>query len=163
MTLSILSSRDADPNIAITLSFNVSFGPPSRIRCARNSEQLFDVRSHSNNQITREVIRSRYIDSTQPDITRVTVKLYSQPRVVGVYTCTVIVESRNNIASGIYDFDPRGTPGSSVVTITGEILKLRKSLLLSHQLQVLPLMSLCVGQLPQALWYPGLPHQLDQH
>ena len=124
MTLSIVSSRDADPNIAITLSFNVSFGPPSRIRCAHNSKQLLDVRSHSNNQITREVIESQYIDSTQPDMTRVTVKLYTEPRLVGVYTCTVIVESRVNIASGIYDFDPRGTPGSSTVTVTGELLKL---------------------------------------
>ena len=121
MTLSILSSRDADPNITITLSFNVSFGPPSRIRCAHNGKQLLDARDPSL-RITREVIRSRYIDSTQPDITRVTVRLYTEPRVVGVYTCTVIVESRVNIASGIYDFDPRGTPGSSIVTVTGELL-----------------------------------------
>ena len=74
---------------------------------------------NSRDQITREVIRSHYIDSAQPDITHVMVQLDSQPKVVGVYTCTVIVESRVNIASGIYDFDPRGNPGSSTVTVTG--------------------------------------------
>ena len=41
-----------------------------------------------------------------------------------MYTCTVIIESLGNIAGGYYDFDPRGTPGSSTVTVTGELLKL---------------------------------------
>ena len=126
MTLSILSSRDADPNIAITLSFNVSFGPPSRIRCTRNTKQLFDGREV--HILTREVIRSHYINSTQPDITRVTIELHTEPRVVGVYTCTVIVESRVNIASGIYNFDLMGS-GSSNVTVTGEYLQVNESLL----------------------------------
>ena len=34
----------------------------------------------------------------------------------------VIVEGRTNIASGSYDCDPRGTAGSSTVTVTGEWL-----------------------------------------
>ena len=117
MTLSILSSI-TDPNIKIALSFNVSFGPPSRIRCTRNNVQVLDGREIK--QIAREVIRSRYIDSTLPDITHVMVQLDSQPRVVGVYTCTVTVESRISIANGFYDHDPKGTPGSTTATLTGE-------------------------------------------
>ena len=121
MTLSILSSRDADPSITITLSFTVSFGPPSRIRCTRDNTQL--IKNHIRDpsaQVTREVIRSRYISSTQPDMTRVTVRLDLQPRAERTYNCTVIVEGRTNIASSSYDFDPRGTAGSSTVTVTGE-------------------------------------------
>ena len=37
MTLSILSSRDADGDIMFRLSFNISFGLPSHIRCTRDS------------------------------------------------------------------------------------------------------------------------------
>ena len=72
MTLSILSSRDADPNIEYSLSFTVSFGPPSRIRCTRDGSVLFNIRD-PDPRVTREVIRSRYINSTQPDMTHVTV------------------------------------------------------------------------------------------
>ena len=118
MTLSILSSRDADPNIAITLSFTVSFGPPSRIRCTVDSSVLFNIRG-PDPRVTREVIRSRYINSSQPDMTRVTVRLDPQPRVERIYTCTVTVEARINIAIGNYDFDVKGS-GSSTVTVSGE-------------------------------------------
>ena len=83
---------------------------------------LLDIRG-LHPQVTREVIRSRYISSTQPDMTRVTVRLDLQPRVGGTYTCTVTVESRINIVSHdyhhVYDYDPKGT-GSSTVTVTGE-------------------------------------------
>ena len=118
MTLSILSSRDADPNITISLSFNVSFGPPSLIRCNRDSVQLFNTRGPTP-LFTREVIRSRYINSTHPDMSRVTVNLDSQPRVGATYTCTVTVEGRTNIAFGSYNFVVKGS-GSSTVTVTGE-------------------------------------------
>ena len=118
MTLSILSSRDADPNIEISLSFTVSYGPPSRLRCTRDSSVLLNNRGlHS--RLTREVIRSRYISSTQPDMTRVTVRPGPQPRVEGTYNCTVIVEGRTNIDFGSYDFVQMGT-GSSIATVTGE-------------------------------------------
>ena len=120
MTLSILSSRDADPNIEYSLSFTVSFGPPSRIRCTRDNIQLFNARGLEHySDLTREVIRSRYISSTLPDMTRVTVRLDLQPRAERTYNCTVTVEGRTNIASSSYDFDPKGT-GSSTVTVTGE-------------------------------------------
>ena len=45
-------------------------------------------------RLTREVIRSRYISTTEPDMTRVTVRLDTQPRVGATYTCTVYVEGR---------------------------------------------------------------------
>ena len=118
MTLSILSSRDADPNINYMLSFTVSFGPPSRITCTRDSVQLFTSREPTS-LFTREVIRSRYINSTHPDMSRVTVNLDPQPREGATYACTVTVEGRTGIASGSYNFDVKGS-GSSTVTVTGE-------------------------------------------
>ena len=111
MTLSILSSRDADLIITIRLSFDVSFGPPSRIECTNGTSQIFSARSHPG--ITR-VIRSRYVNVTEPDMTRVTIRLSSLPKVGGTYTCTVTVESR--VSSGSYS---KGT-GSSTATVTGE-------------------------------------------
>ena len=115
MTLSVLSSRDANPTIELSLTFKVSFGPPSRIICTRDSNVVLNI----NSQVTYEVIRSRYISSTLPDMTRVIIKLDPQPKVGGAYNCTVTVESRVNIASNNYDFDAKGS-GSSTVTVTGE-------------------------------------------
>ena len=69
--------------------------------------------------IGREVIRSRYISSTQPDMTRVIVRPDPQFRDEATYNCTVIVEGRINIATSNYDFVQMGS-GSSTVTVTGE-------------------------------------------
>ena len=118
MTFSLLSSRDTDSNIEYSLSFTVSFGPPSRVVCHRNNILLFFKRD-SSSLLIREVIRSRYINSTLPDMSRVTVRPDPQPRVGATYTCTVTVESRINIDSGVYDFDEKGM-GSTTVTVTGE-------------------------------------------
>ena len=118
MTFSVLSSRDADPNITISLSFTVTFGPPSRLTCNRDSVQLIFIRG-PNPLITREVIRSQYINSTHPDMSRVTVNLDSQPRVGATYICTVTVEGRTGIASASYKHDVKGS-GSSIVMVTGE-------------------------------------------
>ena len=120
MTLSILSSRDADPNIEYSLSFTVSYGPPSRVRCTRASSVLLNNRG-LDPRITRDVIRSRYISSTQPDMTRVTVRPDPQPRLGGMFNCTVFVEGRTNIASGTYDFVDKGSR-SSTVTVTGNFI-----------------------------------------
>ena len=118
MTLSILSSRDADPNIEYSLSFTVSFGPPSNISCTRDSSVFIDIRG-LDPRVTREVIRSRYISSTQPDMSRVIVRLDPQPRLGATYACTVTVEGRTNITSGTYNIVAMGS-GSSTVTVTGE-------------------------------------------
>ena len=130
MTLSILSSRDAVPNIAIAFSFNVSYGPPSRVLCQRIGTSgpgvtLLNTRDPNPN-LAREVIRSRYINSTLPDMTRVTVRPDPQPREVTVatYTCFVHIESRINIASiasGMYDYDEKGMYGSTTITVSGEL------------------------------------------
>ena len=122
MTFSMLSSRDAESNIKYSLSFNVSFGPPSRIYCTRNNVVLFYSRGpHS--QLTREVIRSRYIDSTLPDMTHVTIRPDPQSREEATYFCQVIVESRVNIDNGKYDFYMKGS-GVSTVTVISECILL---------------------------------------
>ena len=41
MTLSLLTPRDTETNIMFTLSFTVTHGPPSEIRCSRNGAQFF--------------------------------------------------------------------------------------------------------------------------
>ena len=70
-------------------------------------------------QLIREVIRSRYISTTQPDMTRVTVRPGPQPRSGGTHTCLVFVEGRVNINFGTYAFFQMGS-GSPTVTVTGE-------------------------------------------
>ena len=101
MTLSILSSRDADPNIMFKLSFNISFGPPSRIHCTRDGT-ISVFNSHGIvSGVDYEVIRSQYISNSQPDITRLSFN-QTRPRMGATYQCTVTVESRRNIASGTY-------------------------------------------------------------
>ena len=125
MKLSILSSRDADPNIAIALSFNVSYGPPSRVLCERRntpdaiaSVQLLNHRESP--KLFREVIRSRYISSTLPDMTRVTFRPDPQPRQVATYYCYIHAETFINILNGGILFG-HGMTGSTSVTVTGEL------------------------------------------
>ena len=121
MTLSILSSRDAGPNIAIAFSFDVSYGPPSRLWCSRNNIFLYDTRNDNDlSSITREVIRSRYINSTLPDMTHVTFRPDPQPREVATYHCSVIVESRNNIPHNNYNIDQIGGGSATTVGLTGK-------------------------------------------
>ena len=119
MTLSILSSRDVDPNIEYALSFNVSFGPPSRINCTYMYENIQQKFSVNEMQLSYDVIMSQYIDSSQPDMTHVTVRLPPQPRENRTYICTVTVEGRVNISSGNYMPVVKGT-GFSLVKLTGE-------------------------------------------
>ena len=90
MRVSILSSRDTVSNIVFTLSFNVTFGPPSRVLCYYNNQSIafFNVRGDDPN-LSREVIRSQYVDSSQPDMTRVTVKVEQPFREKRMYICAV--------------------------------------------------------------------------
>ena len=122
MRVSILSSRDTVSNIVFTLSFNVTFGSPSRVFCSYNNKVtiLHNVRSDYPN-LSREVIRSQYVNSSQPDMTRVAVKV-EQPREERMYLCEVTVEGRVHINSNSnYNHDPKGTR-TSTVTVTGEWL-----------------------------------------
>ena len=118
MRVSILSSRDTLSNIVLTLSFNVTFGPPSLVFCRYGSKIiLHNVRDHLN--LSREVIRSEYVSSSQPDMTRVTVKVNQPVREERTYICQVFVEGRVNIVNEIYKHDTKGN-GTCNVTVTGE-------------------------------------------
>ena len=118
MTFSLISSRDTETNIMFTIQFTVSHGPPSTVVC--NIEGLTKIHKSRQNPsiLSREVIRSHYINSSYPDMTRVTLTLTStrQPR---TYTCNVTVEGRVNIVGGIYNFANKGN-GTTTVSITGE-------------------------------------------
>ena len=121
MRVSILSSRDTDPNVVFTMSFNVTFGPPSRVVCFYNNQNFLTVRGNHPN-LSRKVIRSRYT-SSQPDMTSITVKVDQPIREGRIYRCEVYVEGRKNIVSGTYAYLLMGPPSpirSSTVTITGE-------------------------------------------
>ena len=120
MRVSILSSRDTVSNIVLTLSFNVTFGPPSRVYCTYNGAKkplLFNVRSNHPN-LLREVMRYQYVHSSQPDMTRVAVKVVQSIRVNRTYICQVNAEGRMNIVSGNYDYLQQGF-GTTIVTVTG--------------------------------------------
>ena len=119
MTLSILSSRDADPNIMFRLSFNISFGLPSRIQCTRDSSAILSGRGIVSG-VDYEVIRSQYISSSQPDMTRLSFN-QTRPRIAATYQCTVTVEGRQNVFLGLnnYQIDVLGS-GTSSITVTGE-------------------------------------------
>ena len=120
MKFSLLSSRDVESNIMFTLKFTVSNGPPSRLNCDYNGIAfLNEYQSRGNHPgLSREVIRSHYINSSYPDMTHVTLTQTS-PRQPRTYTCTVTVEGRVNIVNGVYNFDNKGS-GTTTVSITGE-------------------------------------------
>ena len=123
MRVSILSPRDSAPNFVFTLSFNVTFGPPSRVYCVyfRNPEtkiKFFDVRDDHPN-LSREVIRSYNGSNSQPDMTSVSVNVEQTIEVQRSYECEVTVEGRRNITSGTYSYDIKGS-NITTVTVTGE-------------------------------------------
>ena len=121
MKLSLLTPRDTETNIMFTLSFTVSFGPPTEIACSRNGAQFFS-RANSvsvSPVVSREVIRSHYINSSYPDMTRV-ILTQTTPRESSTYTCTVYVTSRTNIGiGGSYSTVQEGSR-TSTASITGE-------------------------------------------
>ena len=123
MKVSILSSRDTVSNVVFSLSFNVTFGPPSLVYCVyvrkgKSSKiPFFGVRDHPN--LSREVIRSQYASSSQPDMTSVNVKVEQSIKEERTYECEVTVEGRVNIVNGTYTRDNKGS-GITNVMITGE-------------------------------------------
>ena len=118
MRISMLSSRDTTSNIEFTLSFNVSFGSPSSVFCRYESTSILN-RKREHPKLSREVIRSQYVNSSQPDMTRVTVKEVQAIRKEGMYACQVFVEGRVNIVSGTYEPNTKGD-GVTEVNVTGE-------------------------------------------
>ena len=102
----------------LTLSFNVTFGPPSRVFCRYGSTTILNNREDHPN-LSREVIRSQYVSSSQPDMTRVTVKVVQSIRMKRTYICQVNAEGRMNIVSGTYDYLQKGY-GTTTITVTGK-------------------------------------------
>ena len=147
----------------------VSQGPPSRMSCYHN-EVNFLTGSYSRQNpldLSREVVRSHYINSSYPDITRVTLT-HTTLREPRVYSCTVTVEGRVSIEdNNAYDYAPLGS-GTTIANITGECvgapLLTTSSLPPSPpQLQALQQMSLLAGLITTVLVFPGLPHQQEHH
>ena len=136
MRVFILSSRDTYSNITFTLSFNVTFGPPSRVFCNYNNKVtiLHNERSDDHPSLSREVIRSQYVSSVQPDMTRVLVKVVQPIRVKRIYTCQVNAEGRMNIVGGDYDYLQKGD-GTTTVTVTGTCMMTALLSIISPPLQ----------------------------
>ena len=120
MKLSLLTPRDTETNITFTLSFTVSFGPPSEIGCSRNGITFFSRfgSGFPSPVVSREVIRSHYINSSYPDMTRV-ILTQTTPRESRTYTCTVYVNGHNGVST-IYFAKIQLGSGTSTASITGE-------------------------------------------
>ena len=118
MTLTLLHTRDVGPNVQFRLSFNVSLGLPSRITCTRDSNSIHNGRGFVPG-VNYEIVRPLYVNTSQPEITRVSFEETQPTRVGATYSCTVYVEGRINVASGVYDFDQLGN-AISIATVTGE-------------------------------------------
>ena len=74
-----------------------------------------------NTQFSRKLIRSYYGGISQPDMTRVSIKIEQPIKEERTYECEVTVEGRENIigTSGTYTRDNKGS-GLTAVTVTGE-------------------------------------------
>ena len=127
MKLFLLTSRDTESNLNFALNFNVSNGVPSRLSCSDGNSPLFYYASTSRGPeasiLSREVIRAHYINSSYPDMTRVSITV-TRPRTAATYTCTVYVEGRDNPENGAtYDFRQMGS-ADTTASITGECIEL---------------------------------------
>ena len=122
MKLFLQTPKEAVSNLGFTLSFTVSNGVPSRLHCVDgNNVNLFNSLSSRGPfvpQLSREVIRSHYINSSYPDMTRVSIIRTGQPRAAVTYTCTVYVESRINPQDATYNFRQMGN-AATAASITG--------------------------------------------
>ena len=121
MKLSLLTPRDTDTNISFTLSFTVSFGPPTKINCSHNGNEFFSQYDSvfASPVVSREVIRSHYINSSYPDMTRV-ILTQTTSRESSTYSCTVNVTSRIGISTDSWSDAPENSVGTSTASITGE-------------------------------------------
>ena len=118
MKLFLLTPRDTESNLMFTLSFTVSYGLPSRLSCNNNLLNT-NTRLPGIAALSREVIRSHYINSSHPDMTRVSIRV-TLPRTAVTYACTVYVEGRDNPEAGnMYDFRHMGN-ADTTAGITGE-------------------------------------------
>ena len=126
MKLFLQTPKEAVSSLGFTLSFTVSNGVPTRLHCVDgNNVNLFNPiasRGPFVSALSREVIRSHYINSSYPDMTRVSIARTGQPRAAVTYTCTVFVEGRVNPENGpTYNFRQMGN-GVSTASITGKCI-----------------------------------------
>ena len=126
MKLFLQTPKEAVSNLGFTLSFTVSNGVPSRLHCVDgNNIYLFNPTASRGPflpQLSREMIRSHYINSSYPDMTRVSIARTGQPRAAAIYTCTVYVEGRVNPQNELaYDFKQMGN-AATTASITGECI-----------------------------------------
>ena len=123
MKVSILSSRDTLSNIVFTMHFNVTFGPPSYVYCVYkgigHTEKTFFFGARDHLSLSREVIRSYYGSSSQPDMTHVSVRVEQPIKEERFYECQVTVEGRDNIVSSTITLNNKGS-GLTNVMVTGE-------------------------------------------
>ena len=123
MRLFLLTSTDTEFNIMLNLSFVVSNGVLSKIKCVdvdnTNLFPAYQTRRNQVPQLLREVIRSQYINISHPDMARVIVKVTLAMREPQIFTCTVYVEGRVNITSDSYFYKQMGN-ASIIANITGE-------------------------------------------
>ena len=121
MTLTVLTTRDDGPNVQFRLSFHISFGLPSRISCTRDTTTIYSGEGFVSG-LNYEVVRPLYTSSSQPDVTRVSFEqLQTRAGAPYVYSCTVTVVGRKNIAfgsSGSYNYDVLGSATTNA-TVTG--------------------------------------------
>ena len=103
-----------------TLSFTVSFGPPSEMACSRNGIAFFTRfgSTFPSPVVSREVIRSHYINSSYPDMTHVMLS-QTTSRESSTYFCIVFVTSRTGISTSSFAKMQLGS-GTSTASITGE-------------------------------------------
>ena len=113
--------------VTFSLSFKVSFGPPSMIKCVYDNNILvfnphFSRDTGASQWLSREVIRSHYINDSHPDVTLVNI-MVTQPKEPRLYTCTVTVEGRAGVGTNSYRFDKKGS-GTTMANITGKSRKM---------------------------------------
>ena len=114
--------------------------------------------------VSREVIRSHYINSSYPDMTRV-ILTQTTPRESSTYSCTVYVNTRTGVGTGPgYAKMPLGS-GTSTASFTGECCTLLTTSPPPPPLSCKPstLLLWSAGLVSTVFWSPGLPphqHQL---
>ena len=122
MTLTLLNPRDEGPNIHFRLSFYISFGLPSRILCTLGTTTIYSGEGIVSG-LNYEIVRYLYASSSQPDVTRVSFEqVKARTGAPYMYSCTVTVLGRINIASGSsggYNYDVLGS-ATSTAPVTGE-------------------------------------------
>ena len=115
MTLDVISERDSEL-VDFTISFNVTFGLPSRVICSDLLERRILLDSREAPNLSREVIQTHYFNSSVADTTLVTVSLSNVEKREQSYVCNATIEGYPNGTSA--DLVVMGS-GLSTINISG--------------------------------------------